>query len=119
MPEAVQHSGAGQKQAAALRQALCAEAQAQVFSCLTDPESSKTELAEWGVVAKSLNEGCFVEQDTATLLSGLLGVTVYVIANTNYDHLQVTKYAGELLHCMQSKCMKISSGVCTIDLDFD
>ncbi len=103
LPEAVQQSGAGQQQAAALREELFVEAQAEVLSCATDPESSPNELAEWGAVAKSLNKGCFVEQDTATLLSVLLGVTVYVISNGDIDYLQVTKYAGEALHCRQSK----------------
>ena len=62
-----------------------------------------------------------MEQDIATLLSSLLGVTVYIIGNGEVDYLQVTKYAGEVLHCGQSR----SSGYCsasvcciTIDLDF-
>ncbi|DBB05694.1 TPA: hypothetical protein ACH3X1_012303 [Trebouxia sp. C0004] len=80
------------RRAAALRQALCVESQAEVLSCLTDSHSSRAELTAWGDVAKSLNKGCFVEQDTATLLCGILGVAIYFIANAGID-LQVTKYA--------------------------
>ncbi len=67
------------------------------MSCLSDSGSSKNELRQWADVAKSLNKGSFIEQDTAILLCGHLGVTIYVIANAEYDHLQVTKYAGEAL----------------------
>ncbi|KAL0019148.1 hypothetical protein WJX77_006718 [Trebouxia sp. C0004] len=55
--------------------------------------ASTAELTQWSEVAKSLNKGCFVEQDTATLLCGHLGVIMYVIANADIDHLQVTKCA--------------------------
>ncbi len=105
LPPAVQARSAGRQQAAALREVLREEALAEVMSCVADEKSSDAELTEWGAVARSLIEGCFIEQDTATLLCSHLGVTIYVIAHAEIDHLQVTKYAGEALHHMQLKCM--------------
>ena len=104
LPAAVQSHGAGQQQAAELRQTLCSEARAQVQHCLDDPDSSSREASEWVAVFKSLHKGRFVEQDTAFLLSTMLHVTVYVIANGGSDHLQVTKYAGEARHCIVMRC---------------
>ena len=66
--------------------------------------SSSREASEWVAVFKSLHKGRFVEQDTAFLLSTMLHVTVYVIANGGSDHLQVTKYAGEARHCIVTRC---------------
>ncbi|DBB02991.1 TPA: hypothetical protein ACH3X1_013580 [Trebouxia sp. C0004] len=92
LPQAVQDSCAGQQQAAALRDAFRVETHAEVASALS-AAASTAELTQWSEVAKSLNKGCFVEQDTATLLCGHLGVIMYVIANADIDHLQVTKCA--------------------------
>ena len=101
LPPAVQASSAGQQQAAALREALHVEVKAQVMSCMNAENGSTSELTAWGVVGNSLHKGRFIEQDIATLLSGLLGVTIYVIAHTDaIDHLQVTKYVGEALFHM-------------------
>lgn len=104
LPPAVQATSAGRQQAAALREVLREEALAEVTSCVADKKSSSNERAEWIAVARSLIEGCFIEQDTATLLCGYLGVTIYVIAHADNDHLQITKYAGEALCHMQFKC---------------
>ena len=64
LTEAVQLNGVGQQQAVELRHASHAEARTQVNNFM-DANSSSTELAEWGAVAKSLNKGCFVEQEMA------------------------------------------------------
>ena len=94
LSQAVQESHEGVQQAAALREALRVEAQAEVMGCLTDSNSTRSELTTWGDIAKSLNKECFVEQDTANLLCGILGVTIYIIGNGRLDNLSVTKYAG-------------------------
>ena len=68
------------------------------MASMDDSDSTADETAEWAAVGKSLNPGRFIEQDTAHLLCEYLGVTVYVIAHIdNFDHLQVTKCAGESL----------------------
>ncbi|KAL0018482.1 hypothetical protein WJX77_009982 [Trebouxia sp. C0004] len=92
LPPAVQASSAGRQQAAALREVLRQEAWAEVTSCVADEKSTSDERAGWVAAARSLIEGCFIEQDTATLLCGY-SVTIYVIAHADVDHLQVTKYA--------------------------